>query len=761
MCGMDDNVAPAHTNSKQNKTTVNHILQNLSWLRTHPDTIELDNERQVWGGQADVTTGILKRIAGQSTRVAVKKLRYGDDTDNDKFSKSFVGEVDILAGLSHPNIVKLLGFLEDLENGEACMIFAWEENGNVQQFLAKRKCDVPERVSLVKDVTAGLEYLHIRQPPICHGDLKSLNILVNSSCRAVIADFGSARVLRRQSKSKADRKQLEPNATVPSRKELPNSSPINISVTGNQLTLTGPSWSFRWAAREVLLGEDPDLPSDIWALGWVIWEIVTGKLPFHELNNDIAITLAVIELPSPWVGRDAQMSQIVALCTLVMDCLAHDPTSRPTATKCCASVKWTVRVPHIFGRNALRLALQPSVVPTCEIRSDVKARSAALLLTSGYMHYSQDDYETAAAFFNKALANANSENDASSAAECQNWLGEVYLAQKRHDEAKRSFSKAQGIYTSLGNDEGLVRSLDGLGGVYHARRRYDEAGKFFLAAEKICVRMDDDVGRAQVLNGIGAVRLAQHRYNDARNYFVQALAVHSRVGNHLGQANSLSGLGSVDYAQCRYEGAMESFVKAESVYRRIGNSVGRADTLSGVAAVLLKQRRYSEARECYVQALDIHNRIDNHLGQANSMNGLERENAESEAEREVDVESDAPASSSSSSPSSFVDCDAVRRGGKSVADTSFSGPSSSSPSPSSSSPSSAASPLSLVKSIYFLITSLSIPFDLFVSALPDHDPDPSPPPPTFDSSNDLFWTSPGPARPSVSGSGFGAVKHGR
>ncbi|KAG8952114.1 hypothetical protein FRC04_005114 [Tulasnella sp. 424] len=627
----DVNVAPTQTGPKQHKMAVitntdsqKHILQNRSWLRIHPETIELDSKRQMEGGQGDVSPGILKRIPGQTTRVAVKKLRYGDNTDNEKFSKSFVYEVDILAGLSHPNIVKLLGFIEDLENGEACMIFAWEENGTVQEFLAKRKCDIPERVSLVKDVTAGLEYLHTRQPPICHGDLKSLNILVNSSCRAVITDFGSARVLRRRSENRVDRKQVQPNATVPSRLGLPTSSRINISVTGNQLTLSGPSWSFRWIAPEVLLEEarDPDLPSDIWALGWVIWEIVTDKLPFHERNHSGAIMKAVIALESSSVREDEKMSQIVALCTLVIDCLAKNPESRPTATKCCASLKWMVRVPHIFGRSALRLAFQPSVVPACEIRSDVEARSTALLLASSYIHYSQSHYETAVELLNKALANAKSENDALSVAECQSWLGEVYLAQNRHDEAKRSFSKARATYTSLRNDEGLMRSLDGLGGVYQAQRQCDEAEKYFLEAEKICVRRDDEMGRAQVLNGIGAVCLSQRRYNDARNHFVQALAIHNRVGNHLGQANSLSGLGSVDYAQCRYEGAIASFVEAESIYKRIGNSVGRADTLYGVAAVLRKQRRYSEARERYFQAQGIHNRIDNHLGQVNSLNGL-------------------------------------------------------------------------------------------------------------------------------------------
>ncbi|KIO24553.1 hypothetical protein M407DRAFT_51469, partial [Tulasnella calospora MUT 4182] len=47
----------------------------------------------------------------------------------------------------------------------------------------------------IYDVSCGIQYLHIRNPPVRHGDLKSANILVNSRNRAVITDFGSARFL--------------------------------------------------------------------------------------------------------------------------------------------------------------------------------------------------------------------------------------------------------------------------------------------------------------------------------------------------------------------------------------------------------------------------------------------------------------------------------------------------------------------------------------------------------------------------------------
>lgn len=56
-------------------------------------------------------------------------------------------------------------------------------------------------------------------------------------------------------------------------------SKVTIVATGNQLTLTGPAWSLRWVAPEVVMGERQSLASDIWAAGWVCWEV-------GELRNE-------------------------------------------------------------------------------------------------------------------------------------------------------------------------------------------------------------------------------------------------------------------------------------------------------------------------------------------------------------------------------------------------------------------------------------------------------------------------------------------
>lgn len=139
----------------------------------------------------------------------------------------------------------------------------------------------------------GLEYLHNREPPICHGDLKSvsvvisrmlvthsllsilaqLNILVNSANRAVITDFGSARIFREvqnfRLKSGAYLAGLS-NRGPPRIDALPH---LKVTASDTTLTLTGPTCSLRWAPPEFLNEELLGLASDVWALGWIAWEV--------------------------------------------------------------------------------------------------------------------------------------------------------------------------------------------------------------------------------------------------------------------------------------------------------------------------------------------------------------------------------------------------------------------------------------------------------------------------------------------------------
>lgn len=104
-----------------------------------------------------------------------------------------------------------------------------------------------------------------------------LNILVNSSYRAVITDFGSARIRGKLASGNESR--------------TPGQTPVNdgtaVGLTSPQakfnpstldLTLTGPGFSLRWTAPEVLRDGMQGLSSDMWAIAWICWEVSTPSV---------------------------------------------------------------------------------------------------------------------------------------------------------------------------------------------------------------------------------------------------------------------------------------------------------------------------------------------------------------------------------------------------------------------------------------------------------------------------------------------------
>ncbi|KIO21754.1 hypothetical protein M407DRAFT_217648 [Tulasnella calospora MUT 4182] len=220
-------------------------------------------------------------------------------------------EAGFLVELSHPNIVKLDGFVEDISKNVIWLVFPWEENGSLRDFVASADWEIPERISLIRDVAGGVEYLHSRTPPLYHGDLKSINVLVSSEYRAVITDFGSARLL------------LD----------------VKFSAATKTMTLTGDKYTLRWAAPELLNGDAPGLWSDIWALGWVGYEVMMNSIPFENVG-DGKVVMSVIQGDVPSISEDTRMLLIQELCSLLAQCWNLDPTKRPTAKDCRTAISW-------------------------------------------------------------------------------------------------------------------------------------------------------------------------------------------------------------------------------------------------------------------------------------------------------------------------------------------------------------------------------------------------------------------------------------
>lgn len=592
---------------KTKKLSVKEILDSLSKYRIRHAAIRATAKPDGTGGKAEVVRASFKRHKrARSRRVAAKKLRFGSNMDKDKFSGEFVHEVEMLAGLHHPNIVQLIGFVENLEHDKAWIVLSWEPHGNVREFLASGEWAIPERISLIKDIFKGLKYLHTRQRPIRHGDLKSLNILVSSSYRAIIADFGSARALSNVKDRAADQDTAQGSSEVSTRRENTDHQEVRIVATANQLTLTGPAWSLRWAAPEVLNAKEClELSSDIWSAGWVCWEVMTGKLPFSELNSEVDIALEIVQEIDRLIPEHAELGHVIALCSLMTDCWKFESGHRPEIKQCYDRVKW-----------------MPSVPPLGGISSRAKTSSTALLLEMSYMHYLKGDYGTATLLYQQVLVSATAADDDLSQAQALQGLGDAYRGQSRFLDAKECYKQAQKIYIQLRDDQGRANTLRGLGDAYHCQSKYRKAKGCYTRAQVIYARISDDHGLANTLRGLGDVHRGQSKYLEAERCYTPAREIYIRIGDDQGKAHALRGMGDLDYVQSKYPEAERRYIEARDIFISIGDHQGRAHTLRGLGDVYYVQSKFPEAEKCYTEARDISIRIGDGQSLGNTLVGL-------------------------------------------------------------------------------------------------------------------------------------------
>jgi len=242
------------------------------------------------GGFADIWRGRY-----QDYHVAVKVLRVYANDNFEKLASRFCKEVVTWKTLFHPNVLPLLGVVRG--GRHFVMISKWMENGNINEFI-KANQDA-NRFELLKDVTKGLTYMHGQE--IIHGDLKGANVLVDQSGHACLADFGLVTVISDPS-----------YATAPSSKKNAGSIP--------------------WMSPELLYPEQygledsqPTKESDYYALGMVIYEVLSGQRPYAG-DKEYIIIRKVIEgthperLNIPWFTDD--------LWATLAQCWFPQPTDR-------------------------------------------------------------------------------------------------------------------------------------------------------------------------------------------------------------------------------------------------------------------------------------------------------------------------------------------------------------------------------------------------------------------------------------------------
>ncbi|KIO20487.1 hypothetical protein M407DRAFT_29894, partial [Tulasnella calospora MUT 4182] len=558
-----------------------------------------ENERSgshITGGENDQAKDEQNsgRQASKPKIVAVKKLEIEKDTDLERVLGLALRESEFLVQLSHPNIVKLEGFVEDLSAQKVWLVFPWEEYGNLRHFLASGEWEIPERISLINDVTLGLEYLHNQEPPVYHGDLKSLNILVDSECHALITDFGSARHLGSDHVGKqAKGNDQEPGpATDPNAGEEPITLEAIFSATANTLTLTGSGYTLRWAAPELLRDDKPGLRSDIWALGWIAYEVMTNTIPFHDVQRNVMVIIRVIQGHLPSITEDARMSLIRALCSLMVRCWSMNPDKRPTAEECGKLISW-----------------MPMIIPAPNKAIDEgvsQLRHAKMLNQLGLMYRKQADYPSALSSFTEALDIYTNHNDNKGQAEMLRNLGDVHRFRNEHTEAMKFYLEAVQINADVGDETQRAAVLFGLASTHRSRYEDGEAIKLYSECLRIHTNAGRKRGRAAAFWGLAEVHRDQAEYSKAINFYSEAMQIYTELGDLRERALALCGLADVHLVQFEYSEAINLYSEARQVYTDVGDRMEKAHTLWSLAEVYRLQKDYSEARKLYFESQQVY-----------------------------------------------------------------------------------------------------------------------------------------------------------
>jgi len=211
----------------------------------------------------------------------------------DVWRERFKRERDILARLEHPNIARLYD-AGVTESGQPWLAMEWVEGASLSAFVAARTLSMRERLALFRQVLAAVAHAH--RHLVVHRDLKPANILIDAAGQVKLLDFGIAK--------------LVDEAAAP-------------DPSGELTRLGGRVMTLRYAAPEQVEEEAITTATDIYALGVILHELVTGLSPYRAVREGRPLTEAMLlreEIAVPNVSGD--------LDAIILKAMRRDPAAR-------------------------------------------------------------------------------------------------------------------------------------------------------------------------------------------------------------------------------------------------------------------------------------------------------------------------------------------------------------------------------------------------------------------------------------------------
>lgn len=588
-------------------------------------------------------------------KVAVKLMHAGALSDERR--RRFKAERRILARLNHPNIARILdGGVSDA--GRPYLVMEYVEGTPLTEYCATHKLGVNSRLALFRIVCDAVAYAH--QNLIVHRDLKPSNILVTPAGQVKLLDFGIAKLLD-----------------------------SDIADTWNDVPVTDTGMAMmtpEYAAPEQITGDPITTSTDVYALGVVLYQLLTGKRPYtFDKRTPAAIQEVVCNTepvkPSRFVLMDGtiesankhglqlsekRLSRMLRgdLDTIVLHALRKDSRRRYSSA---AHLEDDIRR-HLLG---LPVSARPDTrsyrirMFARRHRTAVFAAAAILLVLVAGLGVSlmqtrvavaeREKADAVSLFLKEMLASADPYQDGPEVrvvdllerageelpqrfsaqpdlhASLQRIIGVTYLELGMYQEAEGYLSRADELIQAANvNGEERIETWSEMARLARLQGDYDRADSLFALSFDRTIELYGETSKeaADQFHYVGSLRWHQGRYEEADSLLSRALDIHYALPltDSLAFTSLFSLLGVI-------RADLGDVEEAEALYRRElailrehhGNdNPDVAQSITHIAIIRADLGDTDTARELHEEALSLFRRVrgENHPDVAYSMSNL-------------------------------------------------------------------------------------------------------------------------------------------
>ncbi len=525
------------------------------------------------------------------TQVAVKVLR--DAWLSPARRERFASEQRTLAQLNHPSIARLYD-ADTLDDGTPWFVMEYVDGIPLTNFCREHKCSLEQRLQLFRSVCEAVQHAHGNA--VIHRDLKPSNILVKSDGSVRLLDFGIA-------------KQLE-------------SLDLQADQTMTGLRLMTPAY----ASPEQVRGDRVGISTDVYSLGVILYELLTGLLPFDLSGLTPAEAATIITehepgKPSAAVKRTDSAANPYAvsvsktawadLDVLCLSTMHKDPLRRYRSVEAlirdidhylngepleARPDAWQYRIGKLVRRNRRSVAATAAItaviiglVAFFTVRL-AKARDAALAEAARTERIQQ------------FMSNLFQGGDA--AAGPSDSLRVITIVDRGLQEAK-----------TLNSDRKVQAELyQNLGGIYQKLGKFEQADSLLSSAleQRKSLFGADSAEVAESLTALGLLRADQARLEDAQQLVSQGLSMARRhlPPNHPAIAKATLAFGKVLAQRGSYDQAIDALNEAVRMQSTPGVAAADlATSLSALADAHYSAGHYDICKSLYARVLQMHRQI--------------------------------------------------------------------------------------------------------------------------------------------------------